>query len=128
MKKNYYSAYNPSDYDWAKLYYLNHPLTIADEYPKDTQDVSWLVVLPSSYNQETKLIEKDNFLNLSEEAKEVVMTILNTPDELLGMLTTSKTGKFCKRYIKQFFKTSKKWNKKKTERIFHEVSNYVNEM
>ena len=127
MKKNYYSAYNPSDYDWAKFYYLNRPLTITEEYSKKMEDQQGTVILSSSLNQETSLIAKDNFQKLSAEAKEIIMTVLNTPDELLNVLTTP-TGKFCRRYIVRYFKKKKKWNMKTTERIFGEVVEYVNEL
>ncbi len=130
MKKNYYSAYNPGDFDWAKFYNLMYcpPLLIADDYSNQLDESKGQIVIPSNFNQENKLIEKDEFLHLSEEAKEVVMTILDTPDELVGMLTTTKTGKFCKRYVKRFFKMTKKWNQKKTDRIFNELEMYVNSL
>lgn len=129
MKKNYYSAYNPGDFDWAKFYNLMYrPLLIVDDYSKQSEELKGQIVISSSLNQEKKLIEKDEFLHLSEEAKEVVMTILDTPDELVGMLTTTKTRKFCKRYVKRFFKMTKKWNQKKTDRIFNELESYVNSL
>jgi len=74
------------------------------------------------------LIRKDNFLKLSEEAKEIITTILNGPEEVLEIITTKKTGKFCKRFIKKFFKKTKKWNDKKTERVFFEIREYVNSL
>jgi hypothetical protein len=127
MKKNYYSAYNPGDFDWAKFYNLMYrPLLIVDDYSKQPGESKGQIVLSSDFNQEKKLIEKDNFSHLSEEAKEIIMTIMDTPDELIGMLTTTKTGKFCKRHIKRFFRMTKKWNQKKTERIFNELAEYVN--
>ena len=127
IKKNYYSAYSPKDFDWAKFYNLMYcPLSIVDDYSKQPEESKGQIVLSSDLNQEKKLIEKDNFSHLSEEAKEIIMTIMDTPDELIGMLTTTKTGKFCKRHIKRFFRMTKKWNKKKTERIFNELAEYVN--
>lgn len=128
MKKNYYSAYNPGDFDWAKFYNLMYlpPLMIVDDCSKHPEESKGQIVLPSILNQEKKLIKKDDFAHLSEEAKEIIMTILDTPDELVEILTTTKTGKFCKRHIRRFFRMSKKWNQKKTERIFNELAEYVN--
>ena len=126
---NYYSAYNPKEYEWTQLYYLmSSPVVLIDDFPNESEEIKGCIVLSSEFNQEKSLIRKDNFLKLSEEAKEIITTILNGPEEVLEIITTKKTGKFCKRFIKKFFKKNKKWNDKKTERVFFEIREYVNSL
>jgi len=61
-------------------------------------------------NQEKKVIKSEEFNNLSDEAKEIILTILNCPEEIIDLITTPKLGKFSIKRIRNTF--AEMWNSK----------------
>lgn len=83
------------------------------------------VILPSkNINPEEIAIKKQNFELLSDEAKEVIETILNGPEEILESFKTSKIKKFSKNKIKEFFYNI--WKSKLiTDEVIKEITIWV---
>lgn len=81
------------------------------------------MILP--HDPEELLIRKDNYQNLSREAQEIIQTILESPKEVLSLITTSKLGLFSKRVLKKYL-MKKGWREKEVNEVFTELSVYVN--
>ena len=78
--------------------------------------------------QESVIIRREAFTNLSEEAKETALLILETPSELLGILFTSKYNIFSKRQLRKFLCKRNGWDKKKTKSVLEELRMYSKEI
>jgi hypothetical protein len=64
-------------------------------------------------------------LSLSEEAKWLINLCLNTPAEIIGLITTP-LGKITRPALRPFL--FKKWkSKRKVERVFSEIKNFLSE-
>lgn len=81
--------------------------------------------LPSPENM---LIKKEAFLGLSAEAKEVILLILNAPQEILDCFFTAKYHKISKDKIWKFLIENKKWNKKVVNRCFKELKDFSSQI
>jgi len=77
---------------------------------------------------ENILIKKEAFLNLSCEAKEVILLILNAPQEILDCFFTAKYHKISKDKIWKFLVENKKWNKKVVDRCFKELRDFSSQI
>ena len=131
MKKNYYNQYNPSDQTLEMTYNLF--FTDYGEVPYfelstfkegDYEGFS----LPSNNNQEKEYIRKELFQQLSAEAKEVIDIIINAPTEILELITTSKFKLFSKNKIRDYFHQHKGWKKQRVDKVFREITNYVDNL
>jgi len=60
--------------------------------------------------------------NLSEEAKDVIMTILNCPEEILSVAKSKKYESLSKRRVQEYLKKKLHWSPKKIESCFREIS------
>lgn len=61
------------------------------------------VILKSKkLNPEMLLVKKQQFNNLSEEAKEIIWLILNTPTEMLELIRTPKQERITKTRIRKY--------------------------
>jgi hypothetical protein len=129
MKKNYYSAYNPSNFDLQMVCNLLFNVNSQVEYselPWMNKNEEKTFMLESELNQESELFKKEAFENLSFEAKEVISIILNSPDEILQLICTSKFGMYSKRLLIKYLHKNKGWENKKIEKTFREITYYVN--
>lgn len=98
------------------------------DLPKEDKFNNLRIGLSSRPIQEERYIKKESFEMLSEEAKEVIETVLNSPDEILDFFLTSKIGMYSKRLIKKYFYKNRGWKKKKIDKVFRELSLYVDSM
>lgn len=76
---------------------------------------------------ETLLIKYDSWDKLSQEAKEIIETILNAPIEIIEALQTPKRKKFSITMIKKYFQ--KEWKSTFiTEATFEEIRIWANQL
>lgn len=127
MKKNYYSQYKPSEFDLELICNLIYNPNSQLEYSELPWGDKETFMLPSDSSQEQFYMRKEAFENLSSEAKEVVNTVLNSPDEIL-QLFCNKFGNISRRMLEQYFHKNKGWNNKKVIKTFREISGYVKEI
>jgi len=72
-------------------------------------------------------IKKDTYEKLSEEAKEIITTILNSPEEILELLSTPKNKNITVRTVRKFF--SQIWiSKFITENTIKDIAKWVNQL
>ena len=81
-------------------------------------------VIDLRLSPEEILLKKESYNRLSEEAKYVIGICLNTPAELLDLITTPVYRKISKEKLTKYFR--KMWNQKKVNRVFREIQNLVN--
>lgn len=125
-KKN--SVYDPTLQTIEIIYNLLYTKNGEVEYLElsEEQDGQRGFSLPSKDNQEIEYLKKEAYLKLSKEAREVIQTVLDSPDEVLELFVTSKIGLYSKRLLKKYF--LKKWTPSRVERVFKELNIYVNEL
>jgi len=128
IKKNYYSVYNPSEFDLQLICNLLFNVHSQVEYSELPWKDELTLILESKLNQENEFFKKEAFENLSSEAKEVVNIVLNSPDEILQLICTSKFGMYSKDLLKKYLHKNKGWENKKIKKVFRELSKYVNAM
>ena len=113
--ENYYSAYEIMTGQWVRIdpcdYYEENesgcPLHANNQFTLDL------------------LLKEERWKELSEEAKEMVNTILHCPSEILELITTPKNGKLTKRSIRKYFNI--KWRSKFIASLtIQEIINWVN--
>jgi len=78
----------------------------------------WLRVDPCDYYEEEEdgaplynneltpvalLLKEESWRDLSHEAKEMITVILNSPAEILNLMSTSKTKRITKRNVRKYF-------------------------
>lgn len=79
---------------------------------------------------EMAVIKQDLFDKLSDEAKEILLTIINSPTEFAEFCVVDRTGKFKRRknddtyFIKIYFR--KIWGSRlKVKKAFSEIENFI---
>lgn len=75
---------------------------------------------------EKEYIKKEAYEKLPQEAHEVISTILNSPDEILELITTPRFGMVSKRLLKKYF-LKRGWKERKVDKVFFQLRVYVNE-
>lgn len=76
-----------------------------------------------------QLAEKKSALDaLSEEARYVVSIILNTPLEIIELITTPSTEMITQKRIGEYLNKHEGWDQDKVESVLGEVHSYVSEM
>jgi hypothetical protein len=74
----------------------------------ETREIDSSVILPTKIpDPETIYLKKEAFENLSDEAKEIIDTILNGPEEVLQYFASPIEKKINKRRILEYYK--EKW-------------------
>jgi len=74
-------------------------------------------------DQLTKVIKQEKYNSLSKEAKEVISLVINTPSEIMDIITTPKGAK-SKNLLKNYL--YKKWRSNfLINSIFQEISEFV---
>lgn len=97
---------NQYDYLIVYQYIINNGCAkISSE--NNTEDITDGLILPSVVNPEKELIKRDNYKNLSEEAKTIIDIVLNSPQEVLTLFTTPKHKRISLRRLKEIL--SKNW-------------------
>ena len=82
------------------------------------------IILPSNENPENILIKKQNYQNLSNEAKEVINIILNSPQEVMDLFLTPKKREVSISRLKTIL--TKSWKSALiVESAFKEISKWV---
>lgn len=74
------------------------------------------------FSPEDIAIRKNLVENLSAEAKDVIMTILNCPEEILSVAKPRKYENLSKRRVQEYLKKKLRWSPKKIESCFREIS------
>jgi len=81
-------------------------------------------------NAEKKIIRRDRYRELSDEAKQIIMIILSAPSEMLQMITP-KTNKFSIRLISNFISKNffqRTVPERKTQKVVKEIKQFVKEL
>jgi len=73
---------------------------------------------------EETLLKKEAFLCLSSEAKEVILLILNSPQEILDCFFTPKYNKISKDRIWAFLSENKGWKPRTIAKCFQELREF----
>lgn len=89
---------------------------------EENETVKKMYVKPT---QESILLRKEAFEELSEEAKETALLILETPWELLNFLFTNKYELFSRRRLRYFLCKRNGWSMDKTKKVLKELRMYV---
>lgn len=77
---------------------------------------------------EDTLLKKEAFTSLSAEAKEVILLILNSPQEILDCLLTPKYNKISKDRLLIFLTTTKGWKPKVVAKCFKELKEFSSDL
>jgi|WetSurSiteA1Bulk_404760.scaffolds.fasta_scaffold23949_5 hypothetical protein len=85
------------------------------------------MTLPSKSNPEKDMIKKQIYDLLSNEAKEIIDVVINSPNEILSTLTKPVYNNIGKRSIKKFLRT-KGWKWRVIDKAINELENYVEEI
>ena len=78
--------------------------------------------------QETRILKKEEYRELSKEAKQVIDLVLNTPTVLLVYLITRKYGVLSTKRLRRFLRKRNGWTKEKTRAVLSELKDYINEI
>lgn len=76
---------------------------------------------------ETAVIKKDLISQLSEEAKEIILIVLEGPKEVIEAITSEKYNCISKQRIKQYLE-KKGWRPKTINRCFEELKHFSEEI
>lgn len=83
--------------------------------------------LPAVATPETLLLKYDTWLKLSEEAKEIINTILNAPIEVIQTFQTPKHKRISYKLIKKHFQ--KEWRSSFiTDSTLEEIKQWANQL
>ena len=128
----------PTDYDYLvaiqsirvgtiRVNVLEHWL-LQHYHSEADNDYLGSIILPSPLdNPETKMIKRENYENLSNNAKEAIELVLNSPKEILDLFITPKRKKISKRLLGKWL--SKCWKSKLlVEHTFKEIQEWVNKL
>ena len=95
--QNYQNAYDILYGEWLSV----HPCDCLNEDEKEC------CLVTDNPSPDRTIIKQEAFASLSEEAKEIIHTVLFTPVEIIDLIATPKTKKITLRGIKKYF--AKKW-------------------
>jgi hypothetical protein len=91
------------------------------------QDIEDIQLLSQQMNPERLVIKKQEYENLSEEAKEIIHVILNAPTEILDELSSPVKNRVTMKRIRNFFQD--RWNSQFIANIaIKEVIRWVNQL
>ncbi|HUU89009.1 MAG TPA: hypothetical protein VMX17_14840 [Candidatus Glassbacteria bacterium] len=107
---------------FGKWYSVNHT-----DHNYENEDGHEYTLPSQTISVEQKIIKNEMWENLSEEAKEIVMAIISSPDEIINIFKTPKRGIYSKKKIKKHF--SKIWSSKFISDItIQEITKWVNQL
>ena len=107
---------------FGKWYSVNN----TDYVNKEDNNDEYILTSPT-ISAEQKIIKMEKWENLSEEAKEVIMAIISSPDEFLEIFKTPQRGIYSKKKIKEYF--NKLWHSKFISDItIQEITNWAKQL
>lgn len=85
-------------------------------------------ILPTqSIGPERQVMKRQAYESLSAEAKEMIETILNAPDEVIDLMRTPKQKRITRVTVRNYF--SSIWNSKLiTNYTIREISKWINQL
>jgi hypothetical protein len=93
----------------------------------EDSEVDGFIIIPSEVNPEIMLIKKQNYENLSNEAKEVIDIILNSPQEVIDVFSTPKLKMISIKMLREALITCWK-SVPLVEQAIKEISQWVRKM
>lgn len=115
--ENYYSAWEIMFGVWISIDPCDYYEEENDDFPLSSHEPSCLSLI----------LKEEEWKGLSNEAKEMVDTVLNSPSEILELISTPKLEKITKRSIRKYF--SEIWKSRFiTDITIQEVANWVNKL
>ncbi len=113
-------------YPWFCVYNSLHYGDIPyNEHPDENDKES--ITLPSIDNQESLCIKKDLTTKLSNEAKDIIRLILNSPIEIIETFMTMNYKKISKTKIKEHL-VMNGWQPQKVDKTFSELKTFVTDL
>jgi len=100
VAEHYQSAYDIMYGKWTSISPCDIYSDDGEEHPLHAENLS----------SEQLLIKKEAWEELSEEAKEVITTVLYVPNEIVNLITTPNTKNITLRSVKKYF--IEKWKSK----------------
>ena len=117
MKRRNWSNYVYAFEVYYGQYYSIDPCEVDETHVLEGWDI----------NPERALMKCQAYESLSAEAKEMIGTILNAPDEVLELLTTPKQNGITRATVRQDFSVI--WNSKFiTNLTIREISKWINQL
>ena len=119
---------NPDDYVSGYLVMQGEWLKIIDDYLEDQIAGPIIagentIVISEPPKAEAQVIKSESYNKLSKEAKKVVQIVLNTPSELIGLVTTPKTQVIKPEKLRQFLRST--YPDGKVRRIYRELKKFT---
>lgn len=87
----------------------------------EEEEDSPFITLESKSNEESAIIFKDMVAHLSKDARQIVQLILDTPEEVAGLIGTMKSGEITARSLVLFLHEYWAWGKKRIDRAFWDI-------
>ena len=106
-------------------YLIVYEILKNDYIPLTTTDEQGQMILKEQKNPENLYLKKEAYQKLSEEAKEIIMTIINAPTEMIEIFSP-KLGKVNINKIVLYFR--KIFGNRKTKLAVKEISKFVDNL
>jgi len=81
------------------------------------------IVLIDNETPEKEVIKNDTYQKLSQEAKEVIQIVLNTPSEILEIIATPKLAKIKPEKLRDYLHMT--YSKRVVRRIYRELKRFT---
>jgi len=109
---------------------MSHYLTVYeiwknDYIPLTTTDEQGQMILEEQKNPENLYLKKEAYQKLSEEAKEIIMTIINAPAEMIEIFSPREHKTNINKVISYFRKI---FGNRKTKLAVKEISKFVDSL
>ena len=113
--------------NYLRAFHILYGKPFAINTVEHNEEEGTIILKSKKNNPETMLLKKQQFNNLSEEAKEVIQLILNSPTEILELIKTPKQNRITRTRVKKYFSTV--WHSKFiTEKTIEEIEEWVQEL
>lgn len=100
---------------------------ITNDSEAEQSEIEGSIILPSPTNPESEILKRENYNELSDEAKEVIHIILNSPKEVIELFLTPTRKQMSKRMLKDAL--IKCWKSAFiVEQVFKEITKWVNNL
>ena len=118
-------ANKANQFNYLVVYnYIKYGIELINCLEYDSEEEGIIVQAVSS-NPEKEFMKRESYERLSDEAKEVIDIVLNSPQEIIDFFTTSKQRKISASLLKNIL--IKTWKSKFiVENVFHELRQFVN--
>lgn len=113
--------------NYLKAFHVLYGQKFAVNTVEHGEEEGTVILKSEKLNPEILLLKKQQFNNLSKEAKEVIQLILNAPTEILEMIKTPKQNRITKVCLKKYL--TKNWHSTFiTELTIKELEKWVQEL